>query len=74
MDEEEPAGRVELWLVPVNDGQPRKLDIDVATWSLDGLGGFRLHPNGHQIAFLAGERSQEVWALENVLPTVKASR
>jgi hypothetical protein len=68
------GARNELWLVPVNEGQARKLDVDVDTWLLDGNDSFRLHPNGHQIAFLAGKSSQEVWALENPLPTVRASR
>jgi len=56
--------RRELWLVPVTDGQPRKLDIDLTNWA----GGFRLHPDGHQITFLAGKATSEIWALENFLP------
>ena len=59
----------ELWLVPVGDGEARKLDIDVDDWHLNGT---RLHPNGRQIAFFAGKRSQEVWALENFLPARNA--
>ena len=57
-------GRQELWLVPLSDGDARKLDIDVDAW----VGTIRLHPNGQQIAFFAGKQSQEVWALENFLP------
>ncbi|MDA2929196.1 tetratricopeptide repeat protein [Acidobacteria bacterium AH-259-O06] len=61
--------RKELWLVPIGDGEARKLHIDVDDWN----GGIRLHPNGQQIAFFAGKQSQEVWALENFLPARKAS-
>ena len=55
--------RGELWLVPVTDGQPRKLDIDLTNWA----GGFRVHPDGRQIAFVAGKAASEIWALENFL-------
>ena len=55
-----------LWLVPVNGGSPRKLDIDTSTW-LTGQG-IRLSPNGRQIAFFTGRAAREVWALENVIP------
>lgn len=63
------SDRKELWLVPVTDGRPRKLDINVASWVMPG-GGFQLHPNGGQIAFVAeaGGSGPEVWALENFLP------
>ncbi len=65
--------RSELWLVPVGDGEARKLDINIADWNLGGNYGFRLHPNGRQIGFFAGKQSQEVWALENFLPARNAS-
>ena len=60
----------ELWLVPVGDGEARKLDIDIAGWKSYGI---RLHPNGRQIAFIAGKQSQEVWSLENFLPAPNTS-
>jgi len=69
-------GRIELWLVPLFDGgEPRKLDADTSGWVLPG-GGFAIHPNGRQIAYvgMAGKQGAEVWALENVLPAAKASR
>ena len=62
--------RGEPWLVPVTDGQPRKLDIDLTNCA----GGFRLHPDGHQITFLAGKAGTEVWALENFLPQPASKR
>ena len=61
----------ELWLVPINGAAARKLDIDVSDWGA-GSGNIRLHPNGRQIAFFAGKRSEEVWALENFLPARNA--
>ena len=67
--------RKELWLVPVTDGRPRKLDIDVDSWVMPG-GGFQLSPSGGQIAFVAeaGGSGPEVWALENLLSLPKAKR
>ena len=61
--------RKELWLLPVNDDKPRKLDIDVDNWLLDD--GFRLDRAGKQIAFVAaaGKPGLEIRALENFLPT-----
>lgn len=64
----------ELWLVPVDGAAPRRLDINTDSWQLGN--GFRLSPDGRQIAFVAsaGKRGQEIWALENFLPAPKASR
>ncbi len=58
----------ELWLVPVGDGQPRRLDIDSNPSSP-----IRVHPDGRRIAYMAGEVKREVWVLENFLP-VRAAR
>ena len=57
----------ELWLVPVNGAAARQLDIDVSDWQSGG-GGIRLHPDGRQIAFFAGNQSEEIQSLENFLP------
>ena len=67
--------RKELWLVPVAEGRPRKLDIDVDSWVMPG-GGFQLRPNGGQIAFVAeaGGSGPEVWALENLLSLPSAKK
>jgi Tol biopolymer transport system component len=67
--------RKELWLVPIDSGKPRKLDIDMDNWILPG-GGFRLAPDGRQIAFVgaAGKPGQEIWALENFLPKLSAKK
>jgi Tol biopolymer transport system component len=58
--------RKELWLLPL-EGQPRKLEIDISEWHDEGI---RLSPDGKQIAFLSGDRGEEVWALESFLPKV----
>jgi Tol biopolymer transport system component len=60
--------RNEIWLVPVTDERPRKLDIDVEHWMLGD--GFRLDRAGKQIAFVAaaGKAGLEIRALENFLP------
>lgn len=63
----------ELWLVPIDGGEARKLDVDISDWHLGGGYGIRLHPNGRQIAFFAGKQSQEIWALENFLPAQNAA-
>ncbi len=64
--------RKELWLIPVADGSaPRKLNIDVDNWHVNNISGFKLKPDGRQVAFVAGESKNEVWALENFLPKTK---
>jgi len=62
------AGKA-LWLVPVDGGTPRRLDVDISRW-IDGQG-IRLSPDGKQIAYFTGEDAREVWALENVVPGTK---
>ena len=57
----------ELWQIPIEGGQPRKLDIDIDGWS-NGEAGFRIHPDGRQIVFSTGRNAIEIWALENFLP------
>jgi Tol biopolymer transport system component len=70
------AGPLELWRVPLDGGASRKLDIGATEGRLVGVGGFRLHPDGRQIAFVAyaGTVGPEVWALENFLPVTSARR
>ena len=63
----------ELWLVPVGDGPPRKLDIDVDNWPAgNSFGGFTFHPDGRRIAFVAGEVTEAIWAIDNALPAASA--
>jgi Tol biopolymer transport system component len=66
--------KVALWVVPIDGGAHRELNVDVSTWTLgipwDGTGwhdsGFALSPDGRHIAFLMGSKSSEVWAIENI--------
>ncbi len=62
----------ELWLLPIDSPTARKLDFNSEGLVLSG-GGFAIHPNGRQIAFvaMAGRQDAEVWALENYLPKAK---
>ena len=56
----------DLWLIPAEGGQPRKLDL-----AMDLLADLRIHPGGRHIAFVAGSHKGEVWAMENFLPGTK---
>lgn len=58
------SGGSELLLVPVGGGQPRKLDGRINSLPAQ----IRIHPDGRQIAWVAGQSKQEVWVLENFLP------
>jgi hypothetical protein len=51
----------ELWLVPIAGESPRKLDFDANRVVPCAPGKIRLHPDGLQIAFVAGEYRNEVW-------------
>lgn len=62
--------RKELWLFPL-EGQPRKLDVHIKDWQEEDI---RLSPDGRQIAFRAGDRGEEVWALDSYLPNVRAAK
>jgi Tol biopolymer transport system component len=62
------GSETELWLVPVQGGEPRKLDL-----TADNICDVRVHPDGRHIAYTAGEDRQEVWALSNFLPAAEAT-
>ncbi len=66
----ESGDQSEYWLVPIGGGQPRKLDIDPRAAVAAPI---RVHPDGRQIAYVAGEAKIEVWVLENFLPGAKAA-
>lgn len=62
----------EWWFVRLDSSHAvRKLEVDTQNWAF-GAGGLAIHPNGKQIAFTAhaGTQGAEVWALENVFPSV----
>jgi hypothetical protein len=51
----------ELWRVAADGGPPEPTGL-----AARGLRDSRLHPDGRQIAYTAGEGSSEVWVLEHV--------
>jgi hypothetical protein len=60
-----PGAATEVWRVPLDGGERRKLELNVA-----GMTPFSVHPDGRQIAFglTARAKDDEVWVLENFLP------
>jgi Tol biopolymer transport system component len=62
-----PGAAAELWRVPLDGSDRRKLDVNVA-----GMTPFSVHPDGRQIAYGLTERAKddEVWVLENFLPAL----
>jgi Tol biopolymer transport system component len=65
----------ELWQVPIDGREARRLNIDINRW-LAPDGGFRLSPDGKRIVFVeaTGRTGQEIWALENFLPASRSAR
>lgn len=59
----------ELWQVPVEGGKRRKVGLATQDWAT-----LAIHPDGRQIAFTAGEIRNEVWVMENLLPSLEAGR
>ncbi len=55
--------KTELWLIPVQGGEPRKLDL-----TAENMRELSVHPDGRRVAFTAGENKQTVWVMENFLP------
>jgi Tol biopolymer transport system component len=66
-----PATETEVWRVPLDGGERRKIDLNVA-----GMTPFSVHPDGRQIAFAQTEpvKDDEIWVLENFLPTATARK
>lgn len=58
--------KTELWLVPVQGGEPRKLDL-----AASNMRDLTVHPDGRHLAFTSGSDRSEVWAMENFLPRAK---
>ena len=53
----------ELWLVPVDGGNPRKVEFPSMR-----IVQLRMSSDGRTIAFVSGDASGEVWVAENLLP------
>lgn len=58
--------KTELWLISVQSGEQRKLDL-----AADGMRYICLHPDGRHIAFTEVKNKDEVWVMENFLPPLK---
>jgi len=58
--------KTELWLVPVQSGEPRKLEL-----AREGMIDICLHPDGRHVAFTSVQNRDGVWVLENFLPKEK---
>ena len=54
--------KAELWLTPVQGGEPRKLDLAV-----QGMRDLCVHPDGRHIAFTSAASRRGVWVMENFL-------
>ena len=61
--------RRETWLVPIDGGPHRTLDLPGHTW-----GPIRVHPDGKRVAYHAGDLKSEVWVLENFLPAPASAK
>ncbi len=59
-------GRIELWRIPGEGGEPVRLPL-VA----DGMENVRIHPDGKTIAFNTCTIRWETWVMENFLPNKK---
>jgi len=61
--------KTELWLISVQGGEPRKLDL-----TAENMSDLSVHPDGRHIAFTAGQARSEVWVMENFLPVSRGAR
>ena len=58
----------ELWRIPADGGAAEKTGL-----AADRMKGLSFHPDGRKVAFQAGARKMEVWALENFLSELTVS-
>ncbi len=64
-----PDNANELWRVPAEGGTPQKLAI-----TLPRMNRLSVHPDGRRLAISAGSGKNEVWVMENLLPSLSAAR
>jgi Tol biopolymer transport system component len=64
-----PDRKTELWLISVQGGEPRRLEL-----AAEGMSDVCIHPDGRHIAFTEVKNRDEVWVLENFLPAPKAAK
>ena len=60
----------ELWQVPFAGGAPRKINLGMDLELRD----MQVHPEGRRIVFTAGQRSTEIWAMDNFVPPAKPAK
>ncbi len=58
--------KFEFWLISTEGGEPQKIGL-----SMDRVYGLSVHPDGQHIAFRAGQRIKEIYAMDNFLPLDK---
>jgi Tol biopolymer transport system component len=64
-----PDRKTELWLISVQGGEPRRLEL-----ASEGMSDVCIHPDGRHIAFTEVKNRDEVWVLENFLPAPQAAK
>jgi Tol biopolymer transport system component len=64
-----PDSKTELWLISVQGGEPRKLEL-----AADGMRDICIHPDGRHIAFTSVQDRNEVWVLENFLTASQSAK
>ena len=65
-------GKSQLWRIPVQGGEPEKLDIEM--WGFHNL---TVHPDGTRLAFSSqgpSLKEPELWVMENFLPERTAKK
>ena len=55
--------KTELWLAPIQGGEPRKLAL-----AAPNMREVVVHPDGRRVAFTSANDRTEVWVMENFLP------
>jgi Tol biopolymer transport system component len=55
----------EYWSIPIEGGEPHRFAFRSE--------GFRAHPNGRRIAYIDSRQHMELWAVENLVPSVEAA-
>lgn len=58
--------KTELWLVPLQGGGPRRLEL-----AASNMRDLSVHPDGRRLAYTSGNDRTEVWAMQNFLPAAK---
>jgi len=65
----------EVWQISIDGGEARKIDLD-ADWAArladPGTTSTSIHSDGHRVAFATGGNEVEVWAMENIMATLKS--